>query len=534
MGLAPITARVGSAKDADLARWWEEVAAHLAPLMVAADAAPLATLLNRLCDAAEVLCGEGLWSGPAGRALSTFIEDLRAAAGAEETALPPRDLPAVLRDGMDRVAVRPPWGGHPRVAIYGLIEARMARADLVICGGLAEGVWPSSAMPDALLPPAVLRHLGVPSGEFRIGLAAHDLAGCLGAPEVVLSWARRDDGAPVSPSRFVLRVQAMLGAELAQRHRETRIVDLARAIDLGHTENTMPHPRPQPCPSPEQRRVDIAVTALDRLRSDPYQFYASSILGLRRIDPLDAAPSPAWQGSAVHAILDSWHKAGAISGTLPATAEGVLDAMSAHPLARSLWRPRLIAALQWIDDELAALVAGGGRQVLATEIWGDMVTQGIRIHGRADRIDRMPDGTLGIVDYKTGAPPSGKMVEEGFALQLGLIGLIAREGGFAGVEGEPATFEYWSLSKGKDGTPGWRDEPVKEGRKRSGLAREEFVDITQDYLHEAIARWILGSEPFTARLNPDIGGYNDFDHLMRLDEWIGRLGSPEPVREGGI
>jgi ATP-dependent helicase/nuclease subunit B len=39
----------------------------------------------------------------------------------------------------------------------------MGRADLVICGGLTEGVWPGSPKPDPLLPPAVLRQLGVPA-----------------------------------------------------------------------------------------------------------------------------------------------------------------------------------------------------------------------------------------------------------------------------------------------------------------------------------------------------------------------------------
>ena len=521
VGLEPIAERVAQARDAGLAAWWGGVEALLAPLLALPPEARLADLLDALCAAGEALCGEALWGRADGRALSAFVEELREAARAEGTVLPARDLPAVLREAMDRVAVRPSWGGHPRLGIYGLIEARMARADLVICGGLVEGVWPASAMPDALLPPAVLRHLGVPAGEFRIGLAAHDLAGAMGAPEVVLSWARRDDGAPVSPSRFVLRVQAMLGAELAARHRESRAVDLARAIDLGRKQDA--HPRPMPMPSPELRRVDIAVTALDRLRGDPYQFYASAILGLRQLDPLDAEPSPAWQGTAVHEILDAWHKAGAAPGTLAATATVVLDKMSAHPLARGLWRPRLLAALEWIDAELATLV-GEGRAVIATEIRGDMRVDGIRIHGRADRVDRLPDGTLGIIDYKTGAPPSVRMVAEGFALQLGLLGLIARDGGFAGVAGEPTAFEYWSLSKGKDGQLGHRDEPLKTGKRRTGLLREEFLDKTEDYLREAIARWIVGNEPFTARLNPDIGGYNDYDQLMRLDEWIGALG----------
>jgi ATP-dependent helicase/nuclease subunit B len=340
-----------------------------------------------------------------------------------------------------------------------------------------------------------------------------------------LSWARRDEGAPVIPSRFVLRVMAMMGEKVAENHRERQTVLLARDIDVARQRPA--HPRPQPMPTPGQRLVDIPVTALDRLRADPYQFYAQAILGLRQLDPLDAAPTPAWRGTAVHEILDTWHKAGAPQGQLIATANMVLDTMSAHPLARSLWRPRLLAALEWIDAEVAALKAEG-RQTLATEIRGQMKIDGIRIHGRADRIDRNADGSLSIIDYKTGSPPSGKMVEAGFALQLGLIGMIAADGGFADVSGDPTRFEYWSLAK-KSGAQnfGYRDEPVLEGRKKSGIPREEFLPKTEDYLREAIARWLLGNEPFTALLRPDIAGFNDYDQLMRLDEWIGTLGTGE-------
>ena len=532
-GLEPIRALItrveGKAGPGRLSAWWAQVEAILAPLMGLPEEASLADLLDALVSAGEALCGEEWWAQAPGRSLSAFVEDVRAGAQVEGTVLPRRDLAPALRQAMETQAVRPPWGGHPRVAIYGLLEARMTRSDLLICAGLTEGTWPGSPAPDPLLPPAVLRHLGVPGAEFRIGLAAHDLAGCLGAPEVVLSWARRDEGGPVIPSRFVLRVQAMLGEDLAAKHRETRAIDLARTIDVGTQVD--PHPRPQPMPSAEQRKVAIAVTALDRLRADPYQFYAQAILGLRKLDALDAEPSPAWRGTAVHAILDAWHKAGAPQGRLVATAQEVLDTMSAHPLARSLWRPRLLAALEWIDGEVAALKAEG-RVALETEIKGEMKLDGIRIHGRADRIDRMPDGSLAVVDYKTGSPPSGKMVQEGFALQLGLIGLIAREDGFAGVRGEPTHFEYWSLAR-KKGEPGfgWRDEPVLEGRKKSGIPREDFLDTTQDFLRDAIARWLLGDEPFTAMLRPDMVGYNDYDQLMRLDEWIGWLGGKEEAEQ---
>lgn len=521
-GLAALRALAG---EQGLAEWWAEAEAILAPLFALPDEAPLAESIDALAAAAEALCGIGLWANPDGRALSGLVEDLREAARDAGTRLDPRELAAVLRDAMDRVAVRPAWGGHPRVAIYGLLEARMARADLVICGGLAEGVWPASAAPDSLLPPAVLRALGVPGAEFRIGLAAHDLAAALGAPEVVLSHAQRDEGAPVIPSRFVLRVRAMLGDQLAG-HVETEAVMLARALD--DAAPAPRYPRPQPMPSAEQRQVAISVTGLDRLRSDPYQFYASAILGLRSLDPLDAEPSAAWKGTAVHAILEAWHKAGGQSGDLLPIAERELDRMSAHPLMRSLWRPRLLKALEWIDAEVMRLEAEQGRTVLKSEVWGKYVRRGVTIKGRADRIDRLADGSLAVVDYKTGSPPSGRMVQEGFALQLGLIGLMAENHGFEGVSGSPERFEYWSLARrrGEEGF-GFVEEPILEGRRKTGIPREDFLPETARYLDDAIDRWILGGEPFTARLNPDIGGFNDYDQLMRLDEWLPHMREAE-------
>jgi ATP-dependent helicase/nuclease subunit B len=517
-GLAPVAAL---AQEKKFDRWWAQVEAILSPLFALTEVEPLERLLGLLAEAGEALCGEALWAGADGRALSGFVEDLREAAGAAGTLLDPREVHAVLRDAMDRVSVRPPWGGHPRVALYGLLEARMSRADLVICGGLVEGVWPASPAQDSLLPPAVLRALGVPGADFRIGLAAHDLASALGAPEVVLSWAQRDEGGPVIPSRFVLRVRAMLGDQL-DRHLEREAVRLARLLD--DAAQVPAHPRPQPRPSAEQRLVDVSVTGLDRLRGDPYQFYASAILQLRSIDALDAEPSAAWKGEVAHLIMELWHKAGEPEGGLKPIAQQVLVDQNAHPLMRALWWPRLSAALETFERLILAAKAQG-RQVLGVEAWGDMRRRDVRIHGRADRIDRKPDGSLAVVDYKTGQPPTGRRVEEGFALQLGLIALIAQDGGFDGIEGTADAFEYWSMAKGKDGAMGYTFEPVLEGRKKSGIPREDFLPETARFLDDALDRWILGDEPFTARLNPELGSYADYDQLMRLDEWITSLGN---------
>lgn len=515
-GLTPLAQLAEAAK---LGEWWEEVSAILSPLLEAGEENGLSHWLDLLAAAGEALCGEALWAKEDGRALASFVEDLRLQAREVPVVLDVADLPSALRDAMDRVAVRPPYGGHPRVAIYGLLEARMTRADLVICAGLNEGVWPPAPSTDPVLAPAVLRALGVPGADFRFGLSAHDLAGALGAPEVVLSRARRDVAGPAIPSRFLLRVRALLGEAMTAETSIPDVVDLARELDPAPSE-IKPYPRPEPSPNAAQREVEISVTQLDRLRSDPYQFYASKILQLPELEALDAEPGAAWQGTLAHAILEDWHKG---KGNLEVLSEQHLRALGAHPLLRALWRPRLEKALEWVGLQIAA---EAGRVPEAFECWGSMHVRGIRIHGKADRLDRLESGGLAVVDYKTGGPPSPKEVKAGFALQLGTLGLITQNGGFEDVAGVPERFEYWSLGKAKDKPHptgfGYIKSPLKLTSRQKGIEPENFLPEAERFLHDALDRWILGEEPFTARLNPDAPGYTTYDHLMRLAEWQGR------------
>ncbi len=62
-----------------------------------------------------------------------------------------------------------------------------------------------------------------------------------------------------------------------------------------------------------------------------------------------------------------------------------------------------------------------------------------RVHGRIDRVDRLPQGGFGLVDYKTGTPPTGGADEDGrIVMRLYLAG--AREAWQ--VEPRVATLEY--------------------------------------------------------------------------------------------
>jgi ATP-dependent helicase/nuclease subunit B len=166
--------------------------------------------------------------------------------------------------------------------------------------------------------------------------------------------------------------------------------------------------------------------------------------------------------------------------------------------------------------------------VLATEIDGEMEVDGVKVQGRADRIDRLADGTLAIVDYKSGRVPSKAEVEAGYALQLGLLGLIAKHGSFADkktgkvVQGAASVFEYWSFGK-KDEGFGKRMSPMKNSSREGGLEPDRFLPHHLEKLQEAIREYIKGRTPFRARENPDYKGYTDYDQLMRLEEWVVRL-----------
>jgi ATP-dependent helicase/nuclease subunit B len=500
--------------------WWPAARALLAPLEQAFAAKPdLPSQFAAIREQAGALTGDAIWSGHQGHAAAALFADMEAAALEGPRDADIRALPALLEHLLGGLAVRPPQGGHPRIAILGLIEAQLVQADLMILAGLNEGTWPGLPAPDPWLAPRIRRELDLPGLETRIGLAAHDFASALGGPHVLITRARRNSGGPAVASRFWLRLKAMAGPQWKQAD---RYAAMARAID--HPGAYAPAGRPAPSPPAALRPRRIPVTDVDRLKADPYAFYAKRMLRLNRLDPIDADPTPAWRGTAVHDVLQQWAEAGTLDPTdLERRARAMFAGVDVHPLLRALWQPRLLEAIRWIAQQVTADKAEG-RRIALVEKEGRAEIAGVTLTGKADRIDLMPDGTLAIVDYKTGKPPSARQVKAGFALQLGLLGLIAEsDGGFPDLaDGRIVShFEYWSLAK-KGEAFGYRDSPVDPLGKRDKVISADFTALVYDQFETAAAAWLTGDTPFTARLVPEIASYGDYDQLMRLEEWYGR------------
>ena len=509
--------------------WFDALAAaqgEFAGLM----ARPSASLAELLCGHvgfAEALASSDeqagaarLWAGDDGEAAAAFIEELNAAGG-DLPELPGPLYPALLEGLMAGRVVRPRYGLHPRLFIWGLLEARLQRADVMILGGLNEGAWPPQVDTGPWLSRPMRRDFGLPQPERRIGLTAHDFVQAASGPNVILTRAAKVDGAPTVPARWLLRIRALLDGAGIAWNQDLNYLAWADALDdPGHPARPCPPPRPRP---PLAARPDkLSVTAIETWVRDPYAIYAREILRLRALDAIDADPGAAERGTFIHQALDEfvrqtkWPPGEEAFGELLAIGRKNFGAALARPGVWAFWWPRFERTARWFVDRLRRDAEAGAAKPLATEVSGeiefDRPTGAFKIRGKADRIDRDGEGRLTIIDYKTGALPSPGEIEAGYAPQLPIEGLIAASGGFKGVaSGEVAALAYWRLS---GGAPAGEIKPL-----RGDVGA--LLEITHARLESLIAAFDDAATPYLAQPRPARAArYSDYGHLERLGEWL--------------
>jgi ATP-dependent helicase/nuclease subunit B len=276
------------------------------------------------------------------------------------------------------------------------------------------------------------------------------------------------------------------------------------------------------------RPRQLPVTQIEMWRRDPYAIYARHILGLKALDELDADPGPAALGTTVHKALARFVERH--PRELPLFAEDELIAIGrecfaqylSRPGAWAFWWPRFVRIAHWfVAEERERRDAVAERRA---ERQGRLVVPApagpFTITAIADRIDRRADGSLVLVDYKTGAVPSRREIDNAIAVQLPLEAAIARDGSFDGLSGPVAALEYWRLPGGDP--PGIRCPLV-------GDDPNALIDPVLQAVLAMIARFDDPATPYppvpVARWRPR---FSDYDHLERLDEAEG-----EPDGEDG-
>jgi ATP-dependent helicase/nuclease subunit B len=526
-GIAGLASAVGAAGgEADLIDIVAGLNDAVEPFgLLFAGAATLRDLLRAHVAMAERLAAspaetgaERLWAGEAGEAAAGFVAELNEAADGVDP-LAADAYPALLDVLLAGRVVRPRYGRHPRLAILGPLEARLRQTDVMILGSLNEDTWPPKAHVSPWMSRGMMQEFGLPLPERRIGLSAHDFAQAFSAPEVWLTRSSRVAGSPTVPCRWLLRLENVLRmADGSGALGDARPwLRWQGGLDAPERVRAVDPPEPRPPVAARPRR--LSVTQVETWMRDPYAVYARHVLRLRALEPIDADPTTADYGARIHKALDLF--VAAHPGPLPGNAVDALleagraafGALLEQPAIRAFWWPRFERIARWFvaaERERRPEIAAS-----ATEVGGtltlDVAGGPFEITAIADRIDILADGSLAIIDYKTGAPPREREVAAGFAPQLPLEAAIAASGGFAGVPAHPVScLSYWRLHGGE---PAGQRIALKADPLT--LARDAV-----DGLRALATEFDIEATPYRSRPSPAAAPkFSDYEHLARVKEW---------------
>ncbi|EGP09329.1 ATP-dependent nuclease subunit B [Bradyrhizobiaceae bacterium SG-6C] len=473
-----------------------------------------------------------------GGALSKAFDDLfqTGESSAEDRKPPPSgltltlgDYPEVFQTAFgDRIVRRPQSAASLR--IYGPLEARLTECDRVILGGLVEGVWPPAPRVDPWLSRPMRHQLGLDLPERRIGLSAHDFAQLLGTKEVILSRAAKVGGAPAVASRFLHRMEAVVGKELWADIKARGDTYVRYADELDRPSSVAPVARPEPKPDVGLRPLVMSVTEIEDWLRDPYTIYAKRILRLTPLDPVDMPLAAADRGSAIHEALGEFTTR--FADALPGDVASALREIGAthfaplmeRPEARALWWPRFLRIADWFAGwearrrvDVARVDAETDGRIAIPLNDGDVFT----LSARADRIEHLADGTFALLDYKTGNPPTGKQVYLGLSPQLTLEAAILRGGGFRDIPAGGSVRELVYVKLSGNNPAG--DERVLDLKANRGDQAQLPDDAADDALRELTAlarRFRNANEPYASVVATMWANrYGTYDDLARIKEW---------------
>ena len=534
----------GERRDPAAKRLWEEDwerAGDLLRRLVEASAPLLAAFADRnqlplkemaqhhaaLAEAASCLTKEEiaagaeppLYSGEAGQTAAGFFTELLACADTspEISAIDYPDLYRSLIATLSPVIPRVPK--HPRLSIWGAMESQLLSADAIILGSLNETTWPDTTDPGPWLNRPMRAELGLPAPEEDIGREARGFVSLLGAESVYLTRAKKVDGVPSVPSRWLMRMSALLsGLELEAALQPVEPwLEWARSRDNAEEGPAATRPEPRPPVAARPRR--ISVSGIERWIANPYAVYASEILKLKVLPKLGGEPDAALKGKILHEAMSQFAQryphelAPNAKDELTTIADEILGTFSSHARIAAFWMPRFARFADWFaatEPERRE-----GLQKTLAEVAGAMTFAApageFKLVARADRLDISKRGLI-ITDYKTGQPPKSKKVTSGQNPQLPLEAAIALAGGFHGLASLPVLeLRYIQASGG---------EPPGSLEEIRVLDVAQLAEEVLNGVKHLVALFDSPETPYAATRRAGFSyDYDDYAHLARVLEW---------------
>ena len=333
------------------------------------------------------------------------------------------DALALLRKQLDNVSFQPESSPSP-VQILGLLEGSGLHFDNLWLVGMNDHLLPANPASNPFIPLHIQRQYQMPHAtperELMIArqLLDHYRHNCT---EVVASFAQWEGDQALRPSALITDPAAWLAAdpqllalaEQATQHPYLAVInqtddaaletfddDLAPAVDLDH------------------EQIAGGSGIIKSQSGCPFQAFASFRLNAYPLPEADTYDLAMERGTCLHNALEHiWGELKTLErlNTISHAelTELITDAskQAIAPLAQQrpdLYQPRFTELEQqrlqrllgmWLDLETQRAPF----EVIACEHSLDMFIQQLPIRLRIDRIDRMANGSLALVDYKTGA-----------------------------------------------------------------------------------------------------------------------------------
>ena len=363
----------------------------------------------------------------------------------------------------------------------GMLETTGMQFDKLWVCGLHAGQWPPAARPSPFLSRELQKKYAMPDATpaDTTGFARELLRRLTGsAEEVVLSWPASDGESEYAASGLL--------DEFSCRNYDGPMDPGWHAAGFRATGNTAAiSPDPVPPVDTGEKLAGGAYTV--HLQSvEPFAAFANGRLGVRLPDPLETGISSKLRGILVHDALHNLYSDCPSGQQIAAWSNeeirqqvgSAVDTALAGPLRHAdrvqqrllgFERARLVTLLV---SEVATERARENFTIAAVEERLDYMTCGVQLDLRIDRIDRLADGTVAVIDYKTGQrrnfltrdgePKDLQLIVYADALDedvggLALVNLASREISFSGA----GTSTDWSSIVDDDWNAwldSWREE----------------------------------------------------------------------------
>ncbi len=349
-----------------------------------------------------------------------FREQLGALAGLD--VLEPRLTLAQALGALQRLCAAQlfqPEGGEAPVQILGTLEAAGLSFDYLWVMGLHDEAWPQAPRPNPLLPVRLQREAGIPhaSPERELLFAARITERlCAAAPDVVLSWPQRDGDRDLRPSPLIAEHAASI-------EEPSTVLDALDDAQFPLYREALVGTAPiealddRRAPPVDAADVPGGTAIFKHQAACPFRAFAEHRLGAAPLEEAQLGLDARGRGIVLHtalerlwARLDSHAHLAALdaderAAEVHAAVEQAVDFMASRrpatftPRFRELEVKRLVRLLDaWLDCELERAPFS----VVYQEEEGRISLGGVTARLKIDRIDRLDDGGLAIIDYKSG------------------------------------------------------------------------------------------------------------------------------------